>query len=48
MSKLYIIGNGFDRAHALETEYKHFRTYIASAYVTIDHCGTYYINMLEL
>lgn len=28
MSKLYIIGNGFDLAHGLETEYKHFRRYL--------------------
>ena len=28
MSKLYIIGNGFDRAHGLDTEYKHFRRYL--------------------
>lgn len=28
MSNLYIIGNGFDRAHGLKTEYKHFRTYL--------------------
>lgn len=29
MSKLYIIGNGFDLAHGLGTEYKQFRTYLS-------------------
>ena len=28
MSKLYIIGNGFDLAHGLETQYKHFRRFL--------------------
>lgn len=28
MSNLFIIGNGFDRAHNLETGYEHFRKYL--------------------
>ena len=30
--KLYIIGNGFDRAHHLPTRYWDFRTYLAQHY----------------
>lgn len=28
MNKIYIIGNGFDIAHGLKTQYKHFKSYL--------------------
>ncbi len=35
MSKLFIIGNGFDRAHCLATSYDEFRKYLCKKYT---HC----------
>ena len=32
MSSLFIIGNGFDRAHGLKTSYEDFHQYLLSAY----------------
>lgn len=32
MSKLFIIGNGFDGSHKMPTEYKHFRQYLFEQY----------------
>lgn len=33
MSKLFIIGNGFDRAHCLATSYDKFREYLCNKYM---------------
>ena len=35
MSKLFIIGNGFDRAHCWATSYDDFRKYLCKTYT---HC----------
>ncbi|KAA0768163.1 MULTISPECIES: bacteriophage abortive infection AbiH family protein [Bacillus cereus group] len=32
LSKLFILGNGFDRAHGLPTSYEHFREYLVKTY----------------
>lgn len=38
MSKLFIIGNGFDLAHGLPTSYNHFRDYLFRTYEVPPQC----------
>lgn len=45
MSKLFIIGNGFDRAHGLATSYDDFRQYLCNTYMD-GKSGEYYIPMV--
>jgi len=43
MSKLYIIGNGFDLHHGINTDYKEFRNYLEINYPDLlDSLGLYY------
>lgn len=37
MSKLFIIGNGFDSAHKMPTSYEEFRKYIIGEYELSEH-----------
>ncbi|MCQ4672657.1 bacteriophage abortive infection AbiH family protein [Lactonifactor longoviformis] len=37
MSKLFIIGNGFDSAHKMPSSYEKFRKYIISDYELSEH-----------
>lgn len=41
MSKLFIIGNGFDRAHCLATSYDEFRKYLCDTYMDGKSEGDY-------
>lgn len=41
MSKLFIIGNGFDRAHGLATSYDEFRRYLCDTYINGECVDTY-------
>jgi len=40
MSKLFILGNGFDLAHKLDTSYKHFREWLVSNFLEGDNTKT--------
>lgn len=40
MKSLYVIGNGFDVAHGLRTDYWKFRTYLEAEY-------PYFLNQFE-
>lgn len=48
--KLFIVGNGFDRAHSLPTSYEHFKKYLSD--LIREYEGLYkseeYINMKEI
>ncbi|PGW35161.1 bacteriophage abortive infection AbiH family protein [Bacillus thuringiensis] len=49
MSKLFILGNGFDRAHQLPTSYEHFREYLIENYPKA--CGlkpTYNVSIKDM
>lgn len=46
MSNLFIIGNGFDIAHEIESSYKNFRKYIKQEYNLIEH-GIYVIPTID-
>lgn len=45
MSKLFIIGNGFDSAHCLATSYEEFRKYLCNTYMN-GNSGEDYIPMV--
>ena len=45
MSKLFIIGNGFDSAHCLSTSYDEFRKYLCNTYMN-GESGEDYIPMV--
>lgn len=47
MNNLYIIGNGFDRAHELPTSYKHFAYFIYKEYIADTQPGYKFLEYEE-
>lgn len=48
MKKLIVIGNGFDKAHGLETGYENFKAYLQSEHYDFYHSITKYIDAENL
>ena len=48
MSKLFIIGNGFDSAHKMPTSYEEFRKYIIGEYELSEESVKFSVSMEKI